>query len=141
MISKHLAGSFVKSCAGFYFFGVNEMGKHRSRLKILEDILSVIKGNKGVKKTHIMYKAYLSYKLLIRYLNDVSEAGLVTCDDNCYMLTEKGEKFLARFGKYSRFHESVEKQLNQIEDEMAALKEMCPNNGAGNAKQSASKTE
>jgi len=139
--SKHLAGSFVKNCAGFYFFGVNEMGKHRSRLKILEDILSVINGNKGVKKTQIMYKAYLSYKLLIRYLNDVSEAGLVTCDDNCYMLTKKGEKFLARFGEYSRFHESVEKQLNHVEDEMAALKEMCPNNGAGNAKQSASKTK
>ena len=124
------------------FFGVNEMGKHRSRLKILEDILSVINGNKRVKKTQIMYKAYLSYKLLIRYLNDVMDAGLVTCgDDNSYMLTKKGEKFLARFGKYSRFHESVEKQLNHIEDEMAALKEMCPKNGAGNAKQSASKTE
>jgi predicted transcriptional regulator len=126
----------------FIFFGVNEMGKHRSRLKILEDILSVINGNKGVKKTQIMYKAYLSYKLLTRYLNDVSEAGLVICDDgNCYWLTEKGEKFLAMFGEYSRFHESVEKQLNQIEDERAALKEMCPNNGAGNAKQSASKTK
>lgn len=117
------------------------MGKHRSRLKILEDILSVINDNKGAKKTQIMYKAYLSYKLLIRYLNDVSEAGLVTCDDNCYMLTEKGEKFLARFGEYSRFHESVEKQLNHVEDERAALKEMCPSNGAGNAKQSTLKKE
>jgi len=117
------------------------MGKHRSRLKILEDILSVINGNKGAKKTQIMYKAYLSYKLLIRYLNDVSEAELVICNDNCYMLTEKGERFLARFGKYSRFHESVKKQLNHIEDERAALKEMCPNNSAGNAKQSASKTK
>ena len=67
------------------------MGRHRSRLKILEDILSVINGNTGVKKTQIMYKAYLSYKLLIRYLNDVMDAGLVTCDDNSYMLTDKGE--------------------------------------------------
>jgi len=118
------------------------MGRHRTRLEIVEDILSVINGNKGVKKTQIMYKAYLSYKLLIRYLNDVSEAGLVTCDDdNSYLLTEKGERFLARFGEFSRFYESVEKQLNRIEDERAALKEMCPNNGAGNAKQSASKTE
>ena len=118
------------------------MGRHRTRLEIVEDILSVINGNEGVRRTQIMYKAYLSYKLLIRYLNDVVDAGLVICDDdNCYWLTEKGERFLARFGEYSRFHESVEKQLNQIEDEMAALKEMCPNNGAGNAKQSALKTE
>lgn len=121
------------------FFGVIELGKHRTRLEIVEDILSVISGNEGVKRTQIMYKAYLSYKLLIRYLNDVVDAGLVICDDdNCYLLTEKGERFLARFGQFSRFRESVEKQLNHIEDERAALKEMCPNNGASNAEQSAS---
>ena len=118
------------------------MGRHRTRLEIVEVILSVISGNEGVKRTRIMYKAYLSYKLLIRYLNDVVDAGLVICDDdNCYLLTEKGERFLARFGEYSRFHESVEKQLNHVEDEMAALKEMCPSNGAGNAKQSTLKKE
>lgn len=115
------------------------MGKHRSRLKILEDILSVINANNGSKKTQIMYKAYLSYKLLIRYLNDISEAGFVICDDtNSYLLTEKGEKFLARFEEYSKFHESVEKQLNQIENEREALKDMCPNYGECKAKRSAS---
>ncbi|MFX0094080.1 MAG: winged helix-turn-helix domain-containing protein, partial [Candidatus Hodarchaeota archaeon] len=87
------------------------MGKHRSRLKILEDILSVINDGEGVRKTQVMYKAYLSYDLLNRYLKDILEAGLVTCDEvNCYWLTEKGEKFLARFGEYSRFRESIDEQ-------------------------------
>ncbi len=118
------------------------MGRHRSRLKILEDILSVINGDKGVRKTQIMYKAYLSYKLLTRYLNDVTEAGLVVCDDdNCYLLTEKGKKFLTRFGEYSRFRQNIEQQLNQIEDHKAALKEMCPNNGSANNKQKALELE
>ena len=112
------------------------MGRHRTRLEIVEDILSVISGNEGVKRTRIMYKAYLSYKLLIRYLNDVVDAGLVICDDdNCYLLTEKGERFLARFSEYSSFRESVEKQLNHVEDEMAALRKMCHNSDAANVNQ------
>jgi predicted transcriptional regulator len=113
---------------GFVFFGVSDMGKHRSRLKILEDILSVINGEKEVKKTHIMYRAYLSYNLLTRYLNDLVEASLIKCSKGtCYSLTEKGEKFLARFGEYLKIRESVEKQISHIENEKAALKKMCPN--------------
>ncbi len=104
------------------------MGRHRTRLEIVENILSVINDNDGVRRTQIMYKAYLSYKLLIRYLNDVVHAGLVTCnEDNCYLLTKKGERFLAKFGELSKFRESVEKQLNHIENERLALKEMCRN--------------
>jgi predicted transcriptional regulator len=111
------------------FCEVIDMGRHRSRLKILEDVLSVIGDNSGIKKTKIMYRAYLSYKLLNRYLNDVLDAGLVTCDDgNCYWLTNKGEKFLARFDEYSRFRKEVEQKLNHIEDQREALKKMCPSN-------------
>ena len=118
------------------------MGKHRSRLKILEDILSVINGKKGVKKTQIMYEAYLSYQVLTRYLNDVLEAGLVTCDGrNCYWLTDKGTKFLTRYDEFSRFRENITEKLNRVEDWRAALKEMCPKNGIGNAKQGALKTK
>jgi predicted transcriptional regulator len=112
----------------FLVFGVNKLGKHRSRLQILESILSVISGNEGAKKTQIMYQAYLSYKLLTRYLNDVLNAGLVVCDNkNCFRLTPKGEKFLARFGEYHQSREVVEKNLNHVEDQKLILEEMCPN--------------
>jgi predicted transcriptional regulator len=74
-----------------------------------------------------MYQAYLSYKLLKRYLNDVVNAGLVICTDgNCYSLTPKGERFLARFGEYHRSREVVEENLDQVEDQKLILEKMCP---------------
>ena len=104
------------------------MGKHRSRLKILANILSVVSDNNCAKKTQIMYQAYLSYKLLVQYLKDVTEAGLVICgNENCYRLTPKGEKFLAKFGEYDKSCESVNKKLNHIDDQKLMLEEMCPN--------------
>jgi predicted transcriptional regulator len=130
---------FVKNYA---VFGVSEMGRHRSRLKILEEILSAINNDKGVKKTRIMYKAYLSYSLLKRYLNDLLNASLIVCDEgNCYSLTNKGEKFLARFNKYSRYRERLGEQLIHIENEMAVLKEIVPKNGVIRTKQRPLKTE
>jgi len=95
---------------------------------ILANILSVVSDNHGAKKTRIMYQAYLSYKLLVRYLNDVMDAGLVICgDDDCYRLTSKGEMFLAKFNKYSRFREDVDEQVNHVEDQKIMLEELCPN--------------
>lgn len=117
-------------------FWVNRMGKHRSRLKILANILSVISGNDGAKKTRIMYQAYLSYKLLIRYLNDAVEAGLVVCgDETCYRLTPKGDEFLAKFDEYARFRENFDEQVNHIENQRLMLEEMCPNSRLLNAGQ------
>ena len=49
------------------------MGKHRSRLQIVADILFVVRD--GAKKTQIMRRTNLSYKLLGRYPTDVIEAG------------------------------------------------------------------
>jgi len=109
------------------------MGKHRSRLKILANILSVVSDNNCAKKTQIMYQAYLSYKLLVEYLKDVTEAGLVICgNENCYKLTPKGEKFLAKFGEYYKSRESVNEELNHIEGQKLMLDEMCPNSEVAN---------
>lgn len=104
------------------------MGKHRTRLVILATILSVVSDNNGAKKTQIMYQAYLSYKLLVQYLNDVTKAGLVMYEkENCYRLTKKGEEFLAKFGEYDKSRERFDEQANHIEDQRLMLEEMCPN--------------
>ena len=108
-------------------FVVIEMGKHRTRLQILESILSVINDNKEVRKTQIMYKAYLSYSLLTRYLSDVMKSGLVVCNaEDYYVLTQKGEKFLLMFGQYDRSRDVISKKMNNIEDQKLTLEEMCP---------------
>ena len=112
------------------------MGKHRSRLKILANILSVVSENHGAKKTQIMYQAYLSYKLLVRYLNDMMDAGLVICgDDGCYRLTSKGDMFLAKFNNYSRFREDIDERVNHVEDQKLMLQKMCPNSEVANVAQ------
>ena len=96
------------------------MGKYRSRLRIIADILRVVRGS--ARKTRIMYQANLSYKLLSRYLGEVLEAGLVRFGNNdCYELTEKGEEFLDRFGEYSKRRRSVEEKLNDVKDEKVIL--------------------
>jgi len=112
---------------------VRKLGKHRSRLKILANILDVINSNKGVKRTQIMYQAYLSYRLLVQYLNDITEAGLVVCgEENCYKLTPKGEKFLVKFSEYNKSRESVNKKLNHVKGQKLLLEEMCPNTEVAN---------
>ena len=110
------------------------MGKHRSRLKILASILEVVAENNGAKKTQIMYQAYLSCKLLVQYLNDVTEAGFVVCgEDSCYKLTPKGEKFLAKFKEYAKSRATINRKLNHVEKQKSILEEMSSNREAINA--------
>lgn len=109
------------------------LGKHRSRLNILANILSVVSDNNGAKKTQIMYQAYLSYKLLVQYLKDVTDAGLIMCEDETfYKLTEKGEQFLAKFREYDKSRKYVDKQLNNIENQKLMLDALCPNTEESN---------
>jgi predicted transcriptional regulator len=106
------------------------MGKHRSRLKILAKILSVVSNNNGARKTQIMYQAYLSYKLLIQYLNDTVEAGLLKCENGNYLLTERGKNFLAQYYEYSESCDNLKEKLDCIEDQKSSLEEMCPSSEA-----------
>ena len=101
------------------------MGKYRGRLQIIADILSVVSDNDGARKTRIMYRANLSYKLLMRYLGEVLDAGLVRFrDDDCYELTGKGKEFLDRFGEYSERRRGVEEGLNEVMGEKVILENM-----------------
>ena len=103
------------------------MGKYRSKLQIIADMLSVVSGN-DAKKTRIMYLANLSWDLLNRYLNDLMEAGLLSFNSSgCYVLTPKGRLFLYRFSEYSKRCESVDEHLNDLDKEKKDLENMCSN--------------
>ena len=103
------------------------MGSHRDRLRIIADILSVARD--GARKTFIMYQANLSYSLLVRYLNEVSVAGLVFVDDdNTYQLTQSGQDFLERFDDYLKRRNRLERQLGHINDTKVALENLVDNN-------------
>jgi predicted transcriptional regulator len=102
------------------------MGRYRSRLQIIADILSITRG--GARKTRIMYRANLSYKLLCKYLDEVVAAGLVRfVDGDCYVLTVKGREFLSRHEEYSKHCEMLEEHLNHINNVKSILERMCSN--------------
>jgi len=102
------------------------MGRYRSRLQIIADILSITR--RGARKTRIMYQANLSYKLLCKYLNEVVSAGLVRfVDGDCYVLTVKGREFLNKHEEYSKHCEMVEEHLNHINSVKSVLERMCSN--------------
>ena len=96
------------------------MAKYRSRLEIIADVLGVVSG--GARKTQIMYQANLSYKLLVHYLKDVIDMGLVKMKgENTYELTEKGFDFLEEFKGYRQHRVEVEEQLNGVQNEKVRL--------------------
>jgi predicted transcriptional regulator len=104
------------------------LGNYRGRLDIIADILHVVSQN--AKKTQIMYQANLSYKVLIKYLTEVSEASLVDFEGEkqCYMLTAKGRAFLDAYKEYSRGNRHIEKRLNEINGKKKVLEELCSGN-------------
>lgn len=55
----------------------------------------------GIKKTHIMYKANLSYEQILYYLNELLAKGLleqgVEEGSPVYRTTERGREFLGHF--------------------------------------------
>jgi predicted transcriptional regulator len=98
---------------------------YRGRLDIIADILQVVSQN--AKKTQIMYQANLSYKVLTKYLKEVSEASLAAfeCERQCYILTAKGRAFLDAYKEYYRGNRHIEKRLNTITGKKKFLEELC----------------
>jgi predicted transcriptional regulator len=100
--------------------------KYRKKVEIVADILDVVRS--GAKKTHIMYKCNLSFKLTNAYLDAVLRAGLIVFNDNNdghYFLTRKGKAFLEKYNKYNRYARSFERQRERVRNEMSLLEQMC----------------
>jgi len=78
------------------------MGHRRGEVEILIDILGI--SMKGVRTTHLMYKANLSYSTLRKYLSTMSKRGLIAkvrkADGSIiYYSTEKGKIVLNRLNE------------------------------------------
>jgi len=103
------------------------LGSYRSRLDITADILQVVSQN--AKKTHIMYQANLSYKVLKRYLRDLTAASLMSFEiaEQCYVITTKGQAFLEAYKEYAKTNARIEKRLNDVESKKRKLEKLCAN--------------
>ena len=74
----------------------NREDKKRNRLEIMDNILSLTEG-RGIKKTHIMYQANLSYMELEKYLDRLIGKQLLAERDGYYTTTKLGLEYLEKF--------------------------------------------
>lgn len=82
---------------------MSERKNNRGKIEIMADVLAL--STSGIKKTHIMYRANLSYEQILYYLNQLLGKGLIAQDVSdgalVYRTTEKGREFLAYYSRMS----------------------------------------
>ena len=80
------------------------MGKKRSEIEILADILRV--SIEGAKKSHIVYKANLNFEIVRKYLDLLEKSDLITGPEGrnkIFSTTEKGVRYLNHFEAFKDY--------------------------------------
>ena len=100
------------------------MRNYRDKFDIIADILNITKRNP--KKTQIMYQANLSYKVLIKYLTEITQASLIYYEneDHSYSLTKKGQKYLVLYQEYSKANNLMQKQAKDAHVKKSYLQKL-----------------
>jgi predicted transcriptional regulator len=100
------------------------LGVYRGKLDIIADILNVV--SHKPKKTQIMYQANLSFRLLQKYLTEVSKTSMICYDSEtqCYVLTSKGEEFLKAYRQYSKTNRHAEKIIDEVNAKKQTLENL-----------------
>jgi predicted transcriptional regulator len=102
----------------------SERKNNRGKIQIMGDVLAL--GTSGIKKTHIMYKANLSYEQVHLYLGELIAKRLIAQDASSpsegvvYRTTEKGREFLQY---YTRLTECLEEEEGGEEGEKGQYQE------------------
>jgi len=99
--------------------------KYRRRIEIIADMLTVTQVR--TKKTHIMYRGNLSFRVLNDYLSAIIKTNLVGYDaaTECYLITEKGRLFLQVFNRYKKLVSRLERQNTFVKEKQSLLESMC----------------
>jgi len=95
------------------------LGKNRDGLSIIAAILDAC--STQTNKTHIMFSANLSFKLLEKYLETLTKARLIKVEGNKYGLTEEGFEFIANFRNVHERYISAQKTFESVESERKKL--------------------
>lgn len=74
----------------------------RGRMEILGDMIRLTA--EGTGKTHIMFKANLSYAQTVQYLSELESMGFIqlTEDGRRYIITERGRRYLDSYEEMMR---------------------------------------
>ncbi|MEK6892709.1 MAG: winged helix-turn-helix domain-containing protein [Nanoarchaeota archaeon] len=78
------------------------MEKKRNRLRIIYDILNVIRNRNGrIKPTHILYKSNLSHQMMADYINELKGKDFIkeikAKHGRSYLITQKGLNYLNQY--------------------------------------------
>ena len=88
------------------------MVAYRSSMQIVVDLLSATEqsGQEGIKTTHLLTKANLSYSRLSTFVKNLTGAGLMNKIEfdgkNTFVITPKGRQYLESYEKFSNIAES-----------------------------------
>jgi len=99
------------------------LGKNRDRVSIVAAILEA--ANPESSKTHIMFKAGLSFSLLEKYLEIVYGGGFVRIQGSRYQLTERGREFLRQYRNFEERYLRAEKLFEALISERERLTQVC----------------
>lgn len=94
--------------------------KYRSSTEIIDSMLRSIRA--GATKTHIMYRAYMSYSQLKEYLKLLEEKQLIKYEpgSQLYVLTDKGLRFMNAYDKINELVPSVNEDKSFLDDRVEA---------------------
>ena len=86
------------------------MNRKRTKLEVIRDLLEILRKNKQVKVTHLIYKANLSNNSIKPYLEELMNNKMIENDiiedKRRFNITKKGEEFLKEFNKIKIFSDS-----------------------------------
>src|SRR5918997_4155563 len=95
----------------------SERKNNRGKIQIMGDVLAL--GTSGIRKTHIMYKANLSYEQVHLYLGELIGKRLISQDVSpegvIYRTTEKGREFLLHYTRVVELLEEEARRESEVE--------------------------
>ena len=96
---------------------MSERKNNRGKIQIMGDVLAL--ATSGIKKTHIMYRANLSYEQVHLYLGELIGKRLIAQDVSpdgvVYRTTTKGREFLLYYTRLVEFLEEEKEEEPRVE--------------------------
>ncbi len=83
------------------------MVNYRTSMQIMSDLLTATEqsGLEGIKTTHLLTKANLSYSRLSKFIENLTGAGLINKIEfdgkNTFVITPKGRQYLKSYEQFS----------------------------------------
>jgi len=85
------------------------MARKRERLEVIRDILKVIRNNKKIKPTRLLYSSNLSPQMFKDYIDELLKKDFIKIQEEKkkkeFLLTKKGNDFLEEYKIIERFVE------------------------------------